>query len=487
VRVATHEVKYLNIIFFEKIKLAKEYIKNKFISIHREMKNKTGPDSFLQDARTISDKSFVASVFSLLATQGILIIFYSANGIITARFLGPEGKGIYTICLLIPAIASIFLSINIRSANTYLAGKNEHSPSALLSYSFFMVILITIFSFILFFILPENFIVKIIPNFPSKLWILVGILLPLSMSTNFLLGLLLGWHRVGFMNFAQIIQALSTFLLLLILLVFLGKTSFYAVTAVVLGTLAANVFVVVPLFREGTTLSHLIPGSLVKENLIFGIKGYAGNLFQFFNYRFDIFLVNYFLNASQVGLYVVAVSLAELLWHLPNSVASILFSHVARQQDKYSLLTVERIFRLTLSIVGLGILCLVFFSKNIIVFLFGKSFAESYPALLWLLPGVFFLSMSKVMTGYLNGRGYPQYGSISSFVAFFVTIAADIYLIPKLGIKGAAMASSLSYATGTFIVLFFFLKKTSTSIPALFTLRSEDCGMLFNILRGLRQ
>ncbi len=167
--------------------------------------------------------------------------------------------------------------------------------------------------------------------------------------------------------------------------------------------------------------------------------------------------------------------------------ASILFSRVARQRDEYPFSKVKQAFRLTWAIVGIGILCFVFLSKGIIVTLFGESFADSYAALLWLLPGVFCLSTSKVMTGYFNGKGLPQYGSISSGVSFFVTIVADIYFIPRLGIKGAAIASSVSYAVGTIIVLFFFIKKTSIPLFSLFTFCREDWGVLFNALRGSRQ
>ena len=171
--------------------------------------------------RTISfsNRSFAGGVLSLLATEGVLIILSSANGVVTARFLGPEGKGIYTLCILLSAIASLFLSMNIQGANIYLAGKNEHPPSTLLSYSSLMAAVITIFAFALFFLTPNGLIAKIIPNFPSNLWILVGILFPLAMNVNFLSGLILGWSRIGFMNLGRIVLASATLLFFLIFVI----------------------------------------------------------------------------------------------------------------------------------------------------------------------------------------------------------------------------------------------------------------------------
>ena len=54
-----------------------------------------------------------------------------------------------------------------------------------------------------------------------------------------------------------------------------------------------------------------------------------GNVLQFFNYRLDLFLVNYFLGPSGVGIYTVAVSMGEMLWYLPNAVSFVIFPKAA--------------------------------------------------------------------------------------------------------------------------------------------------------------
>jgi O-antigen/teichoic acid export membrane protein len=49
------------------------------------------------------------------------------------------------------------------------------------------------------------------------------------------------------------------------------------------------------------------------------------------------------------------------------------------------------------------------------------------------------------MTSYLGGRGKPGAISIGATIALVFNLAANLVLIPTLGIVGAALASLLSY------------------------------------------
>ncbi len=429
---------------------------------------------------------FIKPVASVLATQVILMICYAANGIITARFLGPEGKGIDTLCMMIPSFGFLFFSLNLQGSLTYLAGKNYYAPSVLLSYMLYIVLFISMLAGIVYFVFPKVVLGRIIPSFPDDLWFLVGILFATTLLSNLVSGLLLGWHRIGPMNVQRIMQSVSAVVLMILMFEIVQASVFIAVVAVIVGIIATNIFILRQIHStDGISITKQIPRSLVGDSLSFGIRGYAGNLFQFFNYRIDVFLVNYFLAPAQLGFYSVAVSIAELLWYLPNSIASILFSHIANDGDRHSIDSVSQIFRITWVLVVLGSVVLAIIGKQLISWMFGPAFAVSYTAMLWLLPGVITLSMSKVMTGYFSGKGEPQFGSISSAGAFLVTIVGNFLLIPRLGIDGAAITSSISYSVGAAIVLYYFLKRTPLSMTSLFVFRKSDMTLAISSLRRL--
>jgi Na+-driven multidrug efflux pump len=73
------------------------------------------------------------------------------------------------------------------------------------------------------------------------------------------------------------------------------------------------------------------------------------------------------------------------------------------------------------------------------------AFEESIAPFLLLLPGIVSLSVSKVLSGYVSGIGYPGRVGKVAVSSLLVNILANVLLIPSLGIAGAAIASTISY------------------------------------------
>ena len=420
-----------------------------------------------------------------MATQLILVLFQAANGVITARLLGPRGKGLYAICLLITSVLYLIMTFNIQGALTYFAGRNQYSKSSLFSFACLGALLISLLPAMALPLIPQSKLDLIVPGFSWGLWGLACIVFPFIIFTNFLSGLLLGWLMINELNIIKLVQGTTCLLLTISLLIFLKRTPRIAVISYGLSLLVSAGFFIFYLTRCNISLTTDIPGAMVKQGLIYSAKGYAGNLFQFFNYRFDVFLVNYFLTPNQVGLYTVAVSAGELLWHFPNSIAGMLFSTVAREHGRYSTQKVAMISRITCLMTACAITVLIPCGRGLITVLFGKVFAGAFPSLEWLLPGIFFLGMSKVLTGYFNGNGHPQYGTYSSIISFIVMLGADLFLIPRYGINGAAIGSSLSYICASAVVVYFFLRQTGAPFMSLLAAKRSDISLVLGTARSL--
>ena len=160
-----------------------------------------------------------------------------------------------------------------------------------------------------------------------------------------------------------------------------------------------------------------------------------------------MFIVNYFLGPAGAGLYSVSVRLAELLWYLPNAVGFAIFPKVAATgADKMNAFT-PRVFRMTLGLTVLGALGLALLGKPIIQLVYSSVFESAYVPMLVLLPGVVLLGGAKVLTNEMAGRGYPLYNSVNTSLTLMVTVLLDWVLIPRFGIIGAALASTIAYIT----------------------------------------
>jgi O-antigen/teichoic acid export membrane protein len=227
------------------------------------------------------------------------------------------------------------------------------------------------------------------------------------------------------------------------------------------------------LSRDVSVRPILNPG-LLKESVSFGFRAYLGNAVQFFNYRLDMFVVNYFVGVANVGLYSVAVAGAELLWYIPQAVALILFPRTAATGAEKAKLFTPKVCRSTFLITLIAALGLSAISKPLIILIYEEAYAPSVIPLWLLMPGVVALSISKILCGDLAGRGLLQYGAYSSAISLVATVVCDLLLIPRWGIVGAAMASSISYCSATILVLFFYIRISGNSLTDVLIPKKSD-------------
>ncbi len=212
----------------------------------------------------------------------------------------------------------------------------------------------------------------------------------------------------------------------------------------------------------------------LKNSLTFGLKNHVGVIGSFLNYRIDVFLVGYFTDNAQLGLYAISVGLGEMFWYIPSSVQLVLTPHIASSKSsKISEVTIRYERNLCLLMLILIIL-FVQIDKLLIRVAFGEAFLPAYLPLRYLLPGIFTLSLSKILSADFIGRGKPEVTTLASSISLIINVGLNLVLIPIYGISGAAMASSVSYSAQTAILTFIFIKTTGYHLKDLFIIAKKD-------------
>jgi O-antigen/teichoic acid export membrane protein len=110
--------------------------------------------------------------------------------------------------------------------------------------------------------------------------------------------------------------------------------------------------------------------------------------------------------------------------------------------------------------------------------IFGGEYAAAILPLKLLLPGTLALGIQQVLYADLAGRGHPQIGTFASLIALAATVALDIMLIPRLGIAGAALASSAAYGMGAAFVLASYIRLTGVSLIDTLVVKRSDVTAL---------
>jgi O-antigen/teichoic acid export membrane protein len=96
----------------------------------------------------------------------------------------------------------------------------------------------------------------------------------------------------------------------------------------------------------------------------------------------------------------------------------------------------------------------------VLIPLLGEKYASSYTPFLYLLFGVIPFAPGYVWTAFLAGIGKPEKNLHGSMLGLALTILLNFLLIPGLGARGAAIATSVSYVGTSAFALYYFTKET---------------------------
>jgi O-antigen/teichoic acid export membrane protein len=83
-----------------------------------------------------------------------------------------------------------------------------------------------------------------------------------------------------------------------------------------------------------------------------------------------------------------------------------------------------------------------------------------------------------VMMNFLAGEGTPPVVIWAPAVGLVVNIAANIFVIPRWGINGASVTSSVAYTIVLLLVLRYYTNSTGSRIADVFRTRRADVRAL---------
>jgi O-antigen/teichoic acid export membrane protein len=397
--------------------------------------------------------SFTTGLVALLGGQIACAAVAVVIEICYARFLGPAGRGQVSLCLMAIYTLALLAGLGGEIPITTWAADPMRRPKGWFSSVLLCGLIGSIATGAIWAVVFWEWHPRFLRGITSPLAALVLAAVPVTVLIGYFNAALMGHEqfRAGaILSFAaQVAELAGVGILLLIF----GRTAEMALLGYAFGLLSGVVIAAVILrkFLRGVWTSLPSVRSLVAA-LSFGVRGQLGNVATLFNYRLDVFIVNYFLNPAQVGLYTLGVVISESLWQIPRAVAVALLPRTARTIYEGATEFTCAVTRQVLVIACLSGLAIAVASPLAIPLLFGARFSPSVSVIWWILPGTISLSLAKVMSADLAARGKPEYSSICAFLSLAVTVVLDFTLIPWMGIRGAALASSIAYLVHTVLV-----------------------------------
>ena len=199
----------------------------------------------------------------------------------------------------------------------------------------------------------------------------------------------------------------------------------------------------------------------------------------FLVYRIDYWFVNYFIaDKNELGNYIQISRLGQMLLIIPSIIASTVFSVTAEGSSTQMPQRVQQLSRIIFFVAVSCCVVLLLCGKWLFPFIFGSSFDNMYTPFLFLVPGIISIATLYPFTAYYSGKNEIAKNIAGSLVALVIIILGDYVLIPKLGINGAAIISSIGYISYEVYILYLFKKETGVSIADSFIIKKGDFNFL---------
>jgi O-antigen/teichoic acid export membrane protein len=175
-------------------------------------------------------------------------------------------------------------------------------------------------------------------------------------------------------------------------------------------------------------------------------------------YNVDLLLLQPIAGSQETGLYKAALVIAEFVWLIPTAVQIIFIQSSSEMwsRDAHEEITsmASKATRYTMVFTTLLLLGIAALATPFMTLYFGSEFSGAVTPLLLLLPGVLGFAVARPIYAIGQGKGELRLLILATGIAAAINLGLNLLLIPRYGMSGAAVATSIGY--GSMVVFHYF-------------------------------
>lgn len=419
---------------------------------------------------TKSKNNSSAAVKTMMVSVLILLV-NMLTGVLTARYLGPSGRGEQTAMVSWSQFLAFSMSFGIPSALIYNAKKNPDEAGVLYRVALliglgFGIIAMTVGIFVLPYWLD---------SFSSEVVLFAQvsmILCPLIVVSQINNAAFQFRGDYKTFNWQRYLVPLLT-LAVIGILILTGSMNPYTTALAYLGPS-------VPLFIWMTLLllrTYKVKMRNTYRNFkrlfTYGLGSYGNDLLGQFSTYIDQIIIAGLLRPADLGLYAVAVSLSRMVNFFSNSITVVLFPKASELSKDEAISLTFKAFRISTTCTLLGALFLMLVAPFVIPLLYGKDFNTALTVFRLLLLEVTISGGTLILAQTFMALGKPKFVSILQGVGLLLVIPLLFLLVPKFGLFGAGV-SMLSSAVLRFLFIILNIRyNLKVKLPRLLISRED--------------
>jgi O-antigen/teichoic acid export membrane protein len=396
-------------------------------------------------------RAFLEHYGSTVLGQGLTLALGVLTGILSARMLGPIGRGDYAAIIIWPSAIASFLAFGVNQAIAYHLGQRSFTVSEVATGASFIGLIQCALS-ILIGLAAIPFVLAYHSTTVLHLGIIFVLATPALIFSMYTANIFQGMQDLAKFNLIRTLAPLTYAICLLTLFLIHEGTLSAIIASQIVGYIAAfgiGVAMVFHCLRPRV----LWNSSNVPCLLHFGARTQGLSVAYFVNQRIDQLVLSLLVTPKELGLYAVAVSLSTSIAFLPQAAGIVAFSRGSGQHVEEAMQTAGVAFRT--SLIWLLIVCVLLFAiaPQLIRIVFGPTFEGSILACRILLPGALVTGLNFVLYSAASALGRPGLASYAEGASVLVTTVGLYLLVPRYGYVGAAIVSSAAYTVSFVIML----------------------------------
>lgn len=406
------------------------------------------------------------SVLGFQLANAILFPLGIITGIIVARLLGPENRGIYAYTAVVSHTLIPILYFGFGAGVRYYFANKEFKPKENIFSAYSVAFLVGLLASGIFLSLYYLDALGVLVQSTKREYIFfIVVAIPLDVMLLVSQNINMGTSSFKFLNTTTVLRGFSINFWLLLFVMVLGLDLYGALAANIINKFLSLAYITYGIYKE-FRFEIKIRVDFIKRSFNYGIRAWLGAVANQANANLDKLIISYVAEPAVLGVYTVSYSLVNLMNQPMAGVLPVLYNKVAEAKTKEEAIRLAaQTHRVMLVVSGsIGILIAIL-APFLIPKLYGEKFSDAIIPLWILVPGVLVQAVTRRSGSKLMAaRGMPLKNTIAQVGAAIVGVISYYFLIPPYGTTGAALGSTFAYFTVVVITL-VQLKQFAGDIP----------------------
>ncbi len=406
---------------------------------------------------------------STSATNFLCLLLGMVSGIMSARLLGPQGRGELAIISYFPSLMGTFCCLAIPQALSFFISREPERAAEIAAAGLRLAIVLGILGALGFAVAAPYTLGE--SNRQLAWAVTIACLLGPTMVLNpFMAAIYQGMHRFNWINALQLVVAAGyVFFILGFWRTGFISPLFFFLATVILQIMANSIYA----WRLGlTTLRTRVSWESYRACVIQGLRFFMPVLAATLFTMSDRAILIRTTTLAEIGYYSIAFSLTYPLVVAAGSFVQIGFVEMAGTGDaQASANLMVRRFHMAQALIAVAALVLLPLAYPAIRYGFGSKFLPALPAIYLMVAAMSFQALSRVLENNLRAKDLAWPGVVASLAALASVLVLGSLWTPQGGAAGFSLAFLCAQGMAFTILIFLVYRVMAISPAALWGLR----------------